>query len=1552
MYRLSRIVLKSPVPCAAVLVALTLFFAFGALRVHREFGYRTLLGSSYPPIVTLEAFVERYSGGFPVYIVWSCGENQPCASVFEEHSIRMASSIEDSLRSAAGVRNVRGPASASLVVPAADGFMVRRFFELDGFPPDAPQLAARALSDPLWVGTFVSETGRVGAIVVLLTDAKSKTMEHVIDTIEVSLAPFRTEGFEFHLAGHPVASVVAGRELAENTASLVPFIAIVIALVILALTRSLQATLVTMLTMGVGLLWTLGFLGWMRWPQDTLLQVLAPLILIVGVCDAVHVLSRYATKLAGRADRREREQAVLSASKEIAVPCMLTTLTTGGAFISFTTSDLDTFVRFGTVCAFGVISCLILTFSLLPLLVTWLPVRAPRPIREVETWQTVAEAIARTSQRRRVPILVASTVLCVLCAVGWALYLRVDTQPEEMFGEQSKTTRWDRFVGAHLRGSDSLEVNISLPPGAPLRSPDTQAVLTRFSEFLRGTEGLGRTVSVQDLISRLNRALHDDDPRFEAPSDTVQGNAEILELLAMDDREALEVWATADGSEVRISAEGLASTSMDRGRVLEVVRRYVDEQIPADWRVSLTGPFALSYDWVSALQSTQLRSFATAFFLVLVLTAVFLRSPWLGLAAMVPALLPVLVILGLMGFAGMSLDVGRVMIAAVVIGIAVDDAVHLLSRYRIERERGLTRRTAISQSLVFVARPVVVTSVALALGFFTLTISSWQTISSFGFFVSLAILAALVATLFVLPAIFFALDGGEIQRADPAGNMASPRPPPAKVLPTLLVLLLPGAAFCGVTLEIAREGASKQIDCWVLPNGRIVNLPGSGCPLESNDQLRGAKVQGEIFAPVYDLDSLRFALERAESTVQIRALRSGHRISKELAVRRVTAQARAKRTGAAFVIAALLVSVPLLVLWRSNSAAAVPLAFFYASVSVIAILLLSTPSSTWLLLVGASAAIAAPASLTHLALTFPKERDVIRAIPELGVIPYAASAALIPVGWVALKQNAALWPTFVALQGALAAGAWVMLAVSCALALRESPVPLERSRARLLLSGTLLLPVLPAVALFDKWSPSTTYLVAAAVVMPMPVALAVSRYNLFDLGDDVRAAAARLLYVALMALTVTIVLGITDLGPGLADPIVVFALCFVSVLAVEWIRGRTLGLLESLLSPRARKLREIYDAYFEQIETLQGEQHVAALLARSLEEALHPRALAVFLRREDDWISTCARGKSAPAHVELAERAASLLARRRFLHLVQETDSGADSLRRLGVELIAAIRQGENIEGLVLVTGSSRGSTYGAIERRFAARAVQQASIAIRNARLAMDLVAKERHAATGRTALALLHEVRKGMDWIVGLSRRLSKQLENRPDATPDLRDIEGLSLDMIETLESFVRDATREVPRTSGQLACDQLIDRAIGALERRYGGERILRTVDPKVLPVPVSQDLERVLVNIMDNALLASPAVLPVHVWASLERGCVQIRVADRGPGMDPDTLARCFEAGFSTRKGNGGSGFGLTVSRRIIESLGGTIGLVSRSGRGTRVTISLPAANLASADPVP
>ena len=129
MVGLAKFSLGRPILAAAVLLALTVGLGSGLPRLHPEYGYRPLLGGSHPSIETLEEFIEIFGGGFPLLVVWSCGNDAPCEAVFDEASVRMSAALERDLLQLPHVMRVSGPATTPLLVPDDGGYSLRRFFE-------------------------------------------------------------------------------------------------------------------------------------------------------------------------------------------------------------------------------------------------------------------------------------------------------------------------------------------------------------------------------------------------------------------------------------------------------------------------------------------------------------------------------------------------------------------------------------------------------------------------------------------------------------------------------------------------------------------------------------------------------------------------------------------------------------------------------------------------------------------------------------------------------------------------------------------------------------------------------------------------------------------------------------------------------------------------------------------------------------------------------------------------------------------------------------------------------------------------------------------------------------------------------------------------------------------------------------------------------------------------------------------------------------------------------------------------------------------------------
>lgn len=766
---------------------------------------------------------------------------------------------------------------------------------------------------------------------------------------------------------------------------------------------------------------------------------------------------------------------------------------------------------------------------------------------------------------------------------------------------------------------------------------------------------------------------------------------------------------------------------------------------------------------------------------------------------------------------------------------------------------------------------------------------------------------------------------------------------------TLAVVLIPVALLALAVPEAIRKGSIAELPCWVLPNLQVMAAPGNEeCPIGARQRI--ARADLEEMTDINDRATLREVLQRSGARVRLELQEGARKQWVDAPVHLTARPTRLARIGAAAVGVALLLGIPLFLVWRSSSRAASPLAAFYGCVSVVLVTITAGQHSDGMTRVALLALVLAPAAATHLSLVFPRERQLIRDVPAFVGVPYTASAFLIPVGWMALERDPILWPAFVSLLVALTAGAWAVLILSCRFAVWESRSPIERARAKLVLYAALLVPLVPTLLLAldaqEGGQIALDYLWSAAITMPLPIAVAIGRYNLFDLESEVRHAIARILYLGLAAFVVTLVLvgvliGI-DARPALREPALLFLLASVCVVLVEALRSRTLGVLEALVTPRLQRLRRVREAFERSVTNQWDGDEVASLLLHALNHGIAPRCGCVLLAAPDAWRPVHAFGREPPGTDAVGD-ALRLLGARSLLHLAASSalQEEAATLVASGVEAVVAIESGGERHGLLLFGAPEKRGPFTGLELDFAVGLAAQAGIALRNARITAGLIATERHAATGRVAIGLAHDVGKDLGWMRRLVKRLPEQIDDPERLVRDTSMLHELTDGLAGAIERFVRDATEAPDATVVVRQLEEIVEDAARRAARLHGEGRVTQNLDRELRDFRVHESLGRAIWNLLDNALHASADGKPVHVVATREDDSVQIEIEDQGCGIGEHSLARVFEPGFTTRAQAGGSGVGLPVALEIVESLGGTLELYS-SLRGTRARIRVPA----------
>jgi predicted RND superfamily exporter protein len=426
--------------------------------------------------------------------------------------------------------------------------------------------------------------------------------------------------------------------------------------------------------------------------------------------------------------------------------------------------------------AFGVMMAFVLSLTLLMALLSFgrrTPRRAASEqdrIRAKGGWIVHAAlvAIADFDVRNRVPILAFFGAVFVLSGLGISGMV-VDSNWFDDFSSRVPLKATTQKVDDVMGGVTNLIYVFDAGEPEGIKEPAALREMERVQQIGESQGHLVRkTYSLVDILKDLNQAFHADDPAWHRIPETRELVAQYLLLYEMSGGEEAEEYVSPDYRRASLEMRLKLAMTSETEKLVEAVDAELESEPLTSTTVSLTGIGALWLTLLDYIVRSQIQGFLTAFVVIAVMMCAVFRSVRVGLIAMVPNLSPVVLTLGVMGWLGIPLDYNKVFIAAVAIGIAVDDTIHLVSRYHHEFERSRNYEQALRASMEDVGRALIITSVALVLGFLCLTFSVMASTITFGVLLAITILVALVADFLLMPALVltfqpFGPEGGRVR---------------------------------------------------------------------------------------------------------------------------------------------------------------------------------------------------------------------------------------------------------------------------------------------------------------------------------------------------------------------------------------------------------------------------------------------------------------------------------------------------------------------------------------------------------------------------------------------------------------------------------------------------------------------------------------------------------------------------------------------------------------------------------------------------------------------
>ena len=756
--RWAEFILRVRIPILATALGVTLFLGGQATRLSAEWNEQAEFSTGDPEVAYFRKFLDRFGGQEFLLVVLQTDD------VFAPDFLGYLRELTDALREVPHAVDAISLASVSIVRDKEGEVRVEPFFT---DPPETRAEAARlqreALGQPLWTGTLVAADGRAACINVMLpamsTNAHERT-ESVVALREI-LRQHSRSGVRISYTGLSPLTADVVETLQSDTRRflwLTPFL--ILGCLALAF-RTWRGVWVPAIVITAAVLWTMGLMAMGGGTWNICTTLLPTLVAVNCLSYAIHLLNAYHESCArGSAHRKILVLTLVHLAPALAMAAGTTAI----GFGSLTLSELRSLRVLGLYSAAGILLALLLCLTLVPALLSFLPLPARKAHRHhnVRLLRRMLWGVASVVNRDTWKIPAVLCVLVALAAMGIGR-IRVETQPTGYLPESKPSIQGLRLAEEKLSGFYVLELELDGGPGA-FREPWALEELDRLQNHVAGLAGVDKAVSANDLFREVHRIRHPEATSSSGLPATAGQIAEyrLLFSVAGQDR-ILDSYVAPDGSAARLSLRIRSMTTADQLRLIAGIDQFAARNLDPRLMLHTTGVVKLFAVKIHALVRSLFKSFGLSFLLIAAAMSLLMRSVRVGLCAMIPNVLPVVLGFGLMGFLGIPLSASTVMVASVGIGIAVDDTVHFLLRYRREFRANRRPGDAVRRALLGTGRAMVYSSLGLAAGFSIFVFSDFRLNREFGLLTAFIMVVALLADLFVTPylmRVFRLFEGG------------------------------------------------------------------------------------------------------------------------------------------------------------------------------------------------------------------------------------------------------------------------------------------------------------------------------------------------------------------------------------------------------------------------------------------------------------------------------------------------------------------------------------------------------------------------------------------------------------------------------------------------------------------------------------------------------------------------------------------------------------------------------------------------------------------------
>lgn len=560
---------------------------------------------------------------------------------------------------------------------------------------------------------------------------------------------------EYHLTGPPVLNEAYSLGIYKESMLFGLLTVLVITLMLLFLLPSKRYLLVSLLSVAIPLALLFGIITSLGFALNMISMLIPTILMVYSVSDAVHIINIYHKEGLKNRNFHKLQLITLSIRKSF-IPCFYTTLTTFVGYFALYLSPLPAFKNMGVFTCIGLVLSFLLVYVIAIIGFSFMKLnfQESKPILNLNSFsqtQFVLWLNSFTTRYKTSIIVVFSLVL--LYGVYSIFQVKIDTNSLDLLAE-GHAKKDLRIVESQLNGSSRIQLSISATKGGKILNREAVSYMEKFQQKLETNPLIASAVSVVDIKSFLEK-------RTPILFQSAISKEKIESTLASADAKANSFFKlfsddfTSAG--ITVSFKEM-NTSKLQQLLNEIERDFVKTFPKESYKLKING-FAVVFAQLNRfILETQFKSFFVAFVIGFLCLWIFIRNIRTTLLVLIPNVLPLVVLAILMSLLDITLDVTTAMITPIMLGIAMDDTIHLVYKYKRTKQVKGSPEARMNNAMMYTGTALFSTTIALVGGFLIISSSAVPSVSHFGLLCAVTVLIALITDIFYLPALLKTFD--------------------------------------------------------------------------------------------------------------------------------------------------------------------------------------------------------------------------------------------------------------------------------------------------------------------------------------------------------------------------------------------------------------------------------------------------------------------------------------------------------------------------------------------------------------------------------------------------------------------------------------------------------------------------------------------------------------------------------------------------------------------------------------------------------------------------